>query len=352
MARMLALLLLCPSAFFTVVTSEQDTVCVRPVLGANIEVNGLQRYFNPGTELVLSCKQGYTPLLGPRTIVCSGSGEWTRTRFMCRPKSCPHPELVPDGDMYYEDTVYQSTINYTCYEGYILFGASNAVCLANGTWSAPAPECKPVMCGVAPIPKFGKIIYNKRIRGNTTEYGLTGTYQCLPPFVLIGDARGECTASGSWTKPPECRLVTCPPPQPIANGYMSSNFQRAYDYKETVKYGCNGHYVIDGSLESVCQETGEWSEKPACKAPCSVGIHRGRILYKGQKLWIKDLTPNRVFHRDIVSVYCMDKARNCGYAVSTQCIDGRLQIPECFEEPGALDYSLYSSSLPSEIKQC
>lgn len=53
-------------------------------------------------------------------------------------------------------------------------------------------------------------------------------------------------------------------------------------------------------------------------------------MYKGQKIWIERLSPNKILHKEIVSVYCMDKA-NCGYAVPTQCIDGKVKIPECFE---------------------
>lgn len=147
-------------------------------------------------------------------------------------------------------------------------------------------------------------------------------------------------------------VVTCPPPEKIERGYMSSNDKRKYDYMETIKYGCHGDFVIEGSQEIVCQKYGNWSEKPSCKgtnhiialhmhthkyinilfpAPCSVGIHRGRILYRGQRLWIKELTPNRILHNELVSVYCLNKERNCGYAVSTQCTDGNLKIPECFE---------------------
>lgn len=51
------------------------------------------------------------------------------------------------------------------------------------------------------------IVYDKIVRGNTTHYGLKGTYKCLPPNVLIGDARAACTASGNWTKTPECRGI-------------------------------------------------------------------------------------------------------------------------------------------------
>uniref|UniRef100_A0A3Q3F2R3 Beta-2-glycoprotein 1 n=1 Tax=Labrus bergylta TaxID=56723 RepID=A0A3Q3F2R3_9LABR len=331
--------------------------CFRPKLADNIDMEGLQRYFSPGSELALFCKQGFTPILGPRRIVCGTSGDWTKTKFKCIPKRCPYPDELSDGEMYYEDTVYQSTINYTCNEGYTLTGASSAECLANGHGSIHKVDFSvysltAVTCGLPPIPLNGMIIYDKRIQGNSTEYGLTGTYRCRPPFVVFGKARAECTASGNWTKTPECRVVTCPQPENIDRGYMSVNEERDYDYMEKVKFGCHSDYVLEGSHEIVCQQNGNWSEKPSCKVPCSLGIQRTRILYRGQKMWIKDLNPKRVMHREIISVFCMDKTRKCGYAVSTQCIDGKLKIPDCFEEPSSIDYNLHSSSLPSEVQQC
>ncbi|XP_023137872.2 beta-2-glycoprotein 1-like [Amphiprion ocellaris] len=352
MERMLTLFLLCPALFFTTVTSQRDNVCLRPNLADTIEMAGLQRYFNPGVELALSCIDGYTPVLGPRKIVCTVSGEWTKTRFLCTPKRCPYPDPLPNGELYYEDTIYQSTINYTCNEGYVLTGSSTSVCQANGTWSTLVPECTPVTCDLAPIPQFGMIIYDTTVRGNITYYGTTGMYRCHPPYALIGNPRAECTASGTWTKTPECKVVTCRPPHNIARGYMSTTDQRDFDFMETVKYGCTGDFVLEGSQEIVCQQDGNWSEKPSCKAPCEVSINRGRILYKGRRIWIKDFEPNKVLHKEIVSVYCKNAARKCGYAVPTQCIDGRLQIPECFKEPSYADYNFHSSSLPSEITQC
>ncbi|XP_070782278.1 beta-2-glycoprotein 1-like [Enoplosus armatus] len=351
MEHMLTLFLLCPFVFFTLGTSQQESVCGRPELDGNIKMDDQQRYFSPGAELLLSCKEGYTPVSGPRKIVCSASGQWTKTKFMCTPKQCPYPDPLTNGEQYYEDTVYQSTINYTCNKGFILIGDNKAECLANGTWSSPEPKCKPVSCGLAPIPLFGMIVYDKMVRGNTTHYGDRGTYSCLPPYVIFGDARAECTASGHWTKTPKCRVVTCNPPTDIDRGFMSNNDQRRYFYTETIQYGCQGDYVIEGSHQIVCQQNGGWSKKPSCNAPCSVGIQGGKILYNGQKIWIQDLSPNRVLHNEIVSVYCEDKVGKCGYAVPTQCIDGNLKIPECFKDPGQVDESR-SSSLPSEIRQC
>ncbi|XP_061536625.1 beta-2-glycoprotein 1-like [Phycodurus eques] len=338
--------------FFTLVTAQKGNVCLMPELDANIETVNQQRYFGPGAELALTCKLGYTSMLGPRKIVCTENGNWTGTKFMCIAKRCPYPDPLSNGELHYEDTVYQSIINYTCHEGYTLSGPNTVKCQANGTWSTSVPECKPVSCGLAPIPKFGLISFNKKVRENTTYFGTHGTYKCLPPYVLFGNAHAECTASGNWTKTPKCQVVTCPTPENIFNGYMSSNEQRNYEFMETMQYGCNGDYVLAGTFQIVCQKNGDWSEKPACKAPCSVDIKRGRILYKEKKLWIADLEPNKVFHNDIVSVYCLDKVRKCGYAVSTQCIDGKLKIPECHEEPSVLEYTFDSGSLPSEIEEC
>lgn len=53
---------------------------------------------------------------------------------------------------------------------------------------------------------------------------------------------------------------------------MSATEKKYYDYKETVEYGCNGDYVLDGNLLSVCQQNGYWSEKPSCKGRSAIKI--------------------------------------------------------------------------------
>lgn len=344
--------LLFSSLFFITFTTAQENVCFRPQLGENIKLEDLQRFFSPGVEVKLSCKPGFTPFRGERTIVCKDTGTWTKTKLQCIPVECPYPDQPLHGNLNYENTQYNSTVNYTCDEGYILTGASSAVCLINGRWSAPEPLCKPVTCGPAPIPQFGMIIYDNIVRGNKINYGVTGRYLCRPPFALFGKERAECTATGQWTETPHCQEVSCPPPENIENGFLSDNQKRDFAYAEKVKYGCNGDYVLDGSFEISCMNNGEWSQKPSCKAPCQVGIKRGRILYKGQKLWIENLKPNKILHGETVSMYCMDAHYNCGYAVPTQCYDGNLQIPECFKEPSAVTYSLKPGTLPSEIQPC
>lgn len=67
-------------------------------------------------------------------------------------------------------------------------------------------------------------------------------------------------------------VVTCPPPENIDKGYLSNNEQRDFDFMETVKYGCHGDFVLEGSLQIVCQKDGHWSEKPSCKGRTKISF--------------------------------------------------------------------------------
>ncbi|KPP78405.1 hypothetical protein Z043_102091, partial [Scleropages formosus] len=186
-----------------------------------------------------------------------------------------------------------------------------------------------VTCGLPEIPKYGKIIHHKKSKDNTTAFGDSVTYECLPPQALFGNEIGFCTANGNWTKAPECRFVTCPVPPGIENGFISFAVKREHSYKEKVKYGCKVDYILDGPVEIECQKTGQWSTMPVCRG--KVDIERGRIFYNGQKIWIENLKPNKILHSEVVAVYCKNKEKACGYPVTSQCINGILRIPQCYE---------------------
>ncbi|KAJ8264095.1 hypothetical protein GJAV_G00145100 [Gymnothorax javanicus] len=340
------LLLLCHLSSYASVTARK--VCGRPPLGLNVEDANFQRVYDPGQELFLNCKPGYTPISGPRKIVCADTGTWSSSSFKCDLKSCSNPGPLINGKIHIADIVFQSIINFTCAEGYVLRGANTSECMHDGSWSHPVPQCDPVACGLPEIPKYASINYSRRFKGNTTFFGDSVTYGCSPPLVLLGNKVGFCLPNGTWSEPPECRVVTCPRPTEIPNGFISFAVIREHGYKERIRYGCDANYVLEGSMEVECGETGQWSKKPVCRAPCTVNIKRGRIFYNNKKIWIEDLKPNRVLHGDLLALYCEDKVKDCGYPVTTQCIDGTLKIPDCFEEPGAFNYKVRSSSLPSE----
>ncbi|XP_028273405.1 beta-2-glycoprotein 1-like [Parambassis ranga] len=350
MAPTLALLLLCQVALYTTVTSKK--VCGRPPVPDGIDVSTLKRVYEVGEEVTLTCEQGYLPsAAATHRITCTAAAEWTPSNLACSPKMCPIPRALQPLAMGRTEAPFKSVLNYTCDDGYVIQGANESRCLHDGTWSHPPPLCKAVNCPLPKAPTDGQIVHDKPVTGTTTMYGQGWTYECNRPKAPSYE-RGSCMADGTVTEPPVCREVSCPIPTNIPNGFITFAVMRLHGYKETVKYGCNEHYALDGKAEIQCQNTGSWSAKPICRAPCTVGIKRGRIFYNGRKIWISDLKPNRVLHGEHVAFYCLNKTERCGYPVVSTCNDGTLPIPECFEEPGKVEYSLRAKTLPSEITMC
>ncbi|XP_058497484.1 beta-2-glycoprotein 1-like [Solea solea] len=350
MLPILALLLLCQGFLCTTITSKK--VCGRPPITDGIDETTLKRVFEVGDEVTLTCERGYLPsTTTSQRITCTATGEWTQSNLACSPKMCPIPRPLQPLAKGRTEAPFRSVLNFTCDDGYVMLGANESKCSHDGTWSNPPPLCKAVNCPLPKPPKEGRIVHDTPVTGNTIMYGQSWTYECNSPKAPTYE-RGSCKADGTATEPPLCQEVSCRIPAGIPNGFITFAVMRQHGYKEKVKYGCNENYILDGDAEVQCQNTGNWSSKPVCRAPCTVVIKRGRIFYNAKKLWIADLKPNRVLHREPVVFYCLNKAERCGYPVATTCNDGVLPIPECFEEPGKIEYTLRAKTLPSEIAMC
>uniref|UniRef100_A0A3B5M8K5 Beta-2-glycoprotein 1 n=1 Tax=Xiphophorus couchianus TaxID=32473 RepID=A0A3B5M8K5_9TELE len=327
-------------------------VCGRPRVSDGVDVSSMKRVFEIGEDVSLSCEQGYSPSTAtPPRITCTATGEWTPANLACSPKMCQIPRPLQPFAKGRTEAPFKSVLNFSCDDGYVMLGANESRCLHDGTWSHPPPLCKGVNCPLPKPPREGRIVHDKAATGTSTIYGQGWSYECNPPKAPSYE-RGSCMADGTATEPPVCRDVSCPIPPSIPNGIITFAVMRQHGYKEKVKYSCNEHYTLEGEAEIQCQNTGNWSSKPVCRAPCEVGIKRGRILYNARKIWIEDLRPNRVLHGEHVAFYCKDKAEKCGYPVASTCNDGNLPIPDCYEQPGKIEYNLRSKNLPSEIRAC
>uniref|UniRef100_A0A8C6KTX0 Beta-2-glycoprotein 1 n=1 Tax=Nothobranchius furzeri TaxID=105023 RepID=A0A8C6KTX0_NOTFU len=329
MVPTLALLLLSLSALSTTVLPAK--VCSRPPIPEGVNASALKRVFEVGEEVTLSCERGYSSSAASSSrITCTAAGEWTQSNLACSPKMCPIPRVLQPYARGRTEAPYKSVLNYTCDDGYDLQGSNESKCLHDGTWSHPPPVCKAVNCPLPKPPRDGRVVHDKPVTGTTTIYGHSWMYECNPPKAPTYE-RGFCMANGTATEPPVCREVSCPIPTNIPYGYITFAVMRQHGYKEKVRYACNEHYTLEGEAEIQCQNTGNWSSKPVCRAPCTVGIKRGRIFYNAKKLWIEELKPNRVLHREPVVFYCLNKTEKCGYPVASTCNDGNLPIPECFQ---------------------
>lgn len=74
----------CVCACFCVCVCE---VCGRPKVSDHLEVETVQRVYEPGEEVVLACAPGYTRSGGSRVIICTKDGEWGKVTLKCARES-------------------------------------------------------------------------------------------------------------------------------------------------------------------------------------------------------------------------------------------------------------------------
>ncbi|XP_029455194.1 beta-2-glycoprotein 1 [Rhinatrema bivittatum] len=309
-----------------------------------------KRVYEPGEEVNYACQPGYIYNSGLKKAICTISGRWSTITLKCRLRTCTYPGPLHNGIIHHEELTFQSVISFSCNEGYILKGANSSQCNEKAEWNEELPICEPVTCPFPPVPEFGKIVFHLPKTGNVSIFQDVVRYSCLPNYALFGNETVSCLANGNWSDFPECRDIRCPRPTEIENGFMSFSPDRLYHYREVVTYGCKPNYVLDGPRESKCEMTGNWSIKPSCKAPCHINVKRAEVLYNGQRVKLQDFKERLIQHAEIIFFYCKDKKNNCGYPVSTQCLDGVITIPECFHEYSSV--SAFFVTEASSMKAC
>uniref|UniRef100_A0A3Q1BQG2 Inactive serine protease PAMR1 n=1 Tax=Amphiprion ocellaris TaxID=80972 RepID=A0A3Q1BQG2_AMPOC len=97
-------------------------------------------------------------------------------------------------------------ITFRCDPGFELRGFRTAICLSDGTWSAPAPECVPVerVCALPPKPTHGDhfLVYGPN------DVLIALQYLCHQPYELSGSSQRTCLPNNTWSgTPPTCTKV-------------------------------------------------------------------------------------------------------------------------------------------------
>jgi Sushi repeat (SCR repeat) len=133
---------------------------VLPMLGTLAPTSWLY-----GTLLQLACREGYrTASAKEAQIRCGEDGTWHNTLALeCVPSRCAPIQAPINGDVLFtsppplsaeeeEETEGSSSLlgglsagtqaQFSCHEGYQLFGLPSATCLQNQSWSGVTPQCQ------------------------------------------------------------------------------------------------------------------------------------------------------------------------------------------------------------------
>ncbi|XP_075454326.1 CUB and sushi domain-containing protein 1 [Ascaphus truei] len=236
--------------------------CGHPGVPANAILTGEK--FTYGFKVHYSCT-GIHSLIGNSTRVCQEDNRWSGTLPHCSGNSteiCGDPGIPAHGSRLGNDFKIKSLLRFSCEMGYSLRGSIERTCLLNGSWSGIQPACEAVSCGNPGTPANGMIIYSDGI-----HFSSSVIYACWEGYKTSGLTTRLCTANGTWTgNAPDCTVITCGDPGPIANGIQ---LQKDFTFNKTVSYHCNPGYMKDPpvSAQMICTKEGVWNQtKPICKA--------------------------------------------------------------------------------------
>ncbi|XP_023188305.1 CUB and sushi domain-containing protein 1 isoform X4 [Xiphophorus maculatus] len=237
--------------------------CGDPGVPPNAVVSGTHSW-TYGSVLQYSCLPGGV-LVGNSTRNCQEDGTWSGAPPYCTgasPGLCGDPGIPPHGTrLGGEEFKTKSLLRFSCEAGYNLIGSAERTCLHNSSWSGTQPVCQAVSCGNPGTPAHGRIVFSDGI-----TFGSSVAYSCWEGFKTSGLTTRHCTTNGTWTgQAPDCTVISCGDPGPIANGIYLG---REFTFNHTVAYRCNPGHLMEPAGRNVlsCTKDGTWNQtKPSCR---------------------------------------------------------------------------------------
>lgn len=228
--------------------------CMTPPSIEHGRVEGTNLTF--GSTVNYFCKFGYE-IEGNSELICMANKMWSHAVPKCQPLPCSRPIPPNHGTVLFRVLVVDSSVQFSCIEGYEMHGFPNSTCLANQTWDTDPPTCKVISCPVIKNLKHGKV------SGSNFTYGSKLEFKCNHKFKIDGPDSIICTSTKQWSKPaPKCRRYLCDVPEAILNSSVSVG---PYVVGQTIQYYCDKGYVMEGNSTQLCDNNGHWEGlKPKC----------------------------------------------------------------------------------------
>ncbi|TWW56937.1 complement receptor type 1-like isoform X1 [Takifugu flavidus] len=223
--------------------------------------------FASGDRVHYVCEVGHVQAGGSRYRKCV-AGKWTPLHLRCERKLCGSAGEITNGEFVYTGVQFGDTATAVCDEGHLLVGQATRNCMAQG-WDGRVPICEAIDCGEPPK------VANAELQGSQEPpftYRSTVHYRCLTG-TLIGSREVWCTQDGTWSTPPTCNDVTCPPPR-VPGGFWSGASRASYEHRDSITIECKPGYASTGPRVVTCGSDGRWSPGlPRC-APRARPVRR------------------------------------------------------------------------------
>ncbi|XP_068600025.1 E-selectin-like [Brachionichthys hirsutus] len=228
-----------------------------------------------GDTCSFSCAPGYH-LVGPRTVTCTSSAEWSERTPRCEAITCKNPEgeahLIAQCSQPLTELRPDSYCSFSCEAGFELQGASTIECSEDGQWSKAIPTCKAKGCPAPEISPSVHISCSPSLSSPVSTaishlFGTTCIFSCDEGYELQGTLKMECVNPGQWTAtPPTCTAVKCPLLEAPKNGYINCSDSEPV-YSSQCSFACDQDYSLEGRELLTCDRHGNWTGQiPTCQA--------------------------------------------------------------------------------------
>ncbi|XP_064626004.1 sushi, von Willebrand factor type A, EGF and pentraxin domain-containing protein 1-like [Lineus longissimus] len=223
------------------------------------------------------CNNGYE-VRGPARRRCRDTGHWSGSDPFCRKVKCNNPPVIDNGEVFFNDSHYDSVAIYECVSGFVVEGIPFIYCQGDRTWSTALAECQRKNC-TQPLE-----ILNGETTYKSIHFESRVEYKCNSGYVLVGDSLRTCEEDATWSGTnPTCEQILCDVPMGIDDGYYKGN--APYSVNATVEYICQDGHRLVGNPMIVCQENQYWSNLPSCvRIECGpvIHIHDGKTVGKAR----------------------------------------------------------------------
>ena len=141
--------------------------------------------------VTFSCNTGYD-LSNNHGIECLSNRQWNASNPTCDIVDCGDPGAPDNGQAHGNVYTYTSIVTFSCNIGYDLSNNHGIECLFNGYWNASNPTCDPVDCGNPGAPENGQA------HGDVYTYNSVINYTCNEGYLINGSHSIVCLPSGHW----------------------------------------------------------------------------------------------------------------------------------------------------------
>ncbi|XP_064199795.1 sushi, von Willebrand factor type A, EGF and pentraxin domain-containing protein 1 isoform X2 [Anguilla rostrata] len=272
--------------------------------------------FNFGDTVIYKCLPGFQ-IQGDSIKICQGDKTWSGSHPVCNAVSCGPPPAVENAVAMATGETYQSNVSYLCNSGQQLVGLQNLTCLADGTWSQPAPKCEAAqVCETPREPLNGKMQEHLLATGGAVEF------QCDTGYTLQGESLIHCLSNGSWSSEfPTCAPKPCPPP-PGHEEMSSHATQDKFFVGQRVSVTCPKGYQTQGVVSVTCKSDQTWtSTNAACETLCWLQCQNGGVCLKPNTCSCPEGWMGRLCEDPICILPCLNGGR-CVAPYQCECPTG------------------------------